>query len=324
MQATEPMKSFEDLADTMYQPEESNDEVTDAPDPEADQPEVAETEDDEAPQDDVEAEADEAEADADDDDEEAEVEAVPEQPEPITVKVDGEDVTVTLEELKQSFSGQAYIKKGMNDAAAMRKQVEVEFQTVQQQQQQLQQLVDVAQQGGFVAPTPPDIAMLDADPIGYMQAKAEFETRDAEYKNNLQQYQYHQQQIAEQQERARIAYRDEQREKLLAAIPDLADPVKGTQIQAQIAEVATKHYGFTMDQLKAITDVRPALVLYDAAKYHELLKNTKKAALKAEKARPVAKAGAKPDQKRSNQRKKLERLKATGSDEAALSLMFQD
>lgn len=307
---------MEQLAEDMILPEqgEADDETADAPDLDEDQTEEVDAS--EEPEDETGLEPEQDESEDND--------AVPEQPQSYTVKVDGQDVTVTLEELQRSYSGQQYIQKGMKEAAEARKKAEAEFQEFQQHQQRLQDLVQFASNGGFVPPTPPDIKKLQEDPIGYMEEKAIFEQRAAEYNQAVQQFQQNQQLVSQREQEAQQAYLAEQKDILLREIPDFGDPEKGPALQRKIVDAGVNQYGLTADEINGIADARQIRVLRDAMRYHELLEATKKAAAKTAKARPVAKPGAKTDQKRGTTRKMRERLKAEGSMDAAMALMLSD
>lgn len=313
MEATEP-KTEGELVDSLLAPQVTDDEDTDAPDLEEDQTEDEPKTVDEDPDQDEPGEDDDAE----------EVDAAPEQPDTYTVKVDGEDVQVTLEELQRSYSGQRYIQKGMNENAEVKKQAQATLQSLQQQQEQFQQFVQFAEQGGLVRPTPPSTEMLQSDPIGYMEAKAAYDVQEAEYNGAVQAYQQNQQFIAQQQQEAFQAHLAEQRRALEAAIPEWSDPEKGPVLKGQIRDIGVNEYGFSEEEISQISDSRAVRVLRDAMRYHEVMKKAGKAAEKAANARPVAKAGAKPktDPKRAAERKKLDRLRKTGSDEAAIDLLF--
>ena len=111
MEATEP-KTLEQVAESLLAPEEPVEEQVE---------DVAEEVAEEVESEEVELDADEAEeydeADTEEeDDEEDEVEEAQEQPETFTVKVDGEEIEVTREELTRSYSGQKYIQKQMQEA----------------------------------------------------------------------------------------------------------------------------------------------------------------------------------------------------------------
>jgi hypothetical protein len=316
--ATEPM-SFEQMAESLIEPEaeeETQDdhaEATDAPDTEEDQ--TDDGDDDQS--------ADDADEDGEQDDDEQETEADSEA-QLFTVKVDGKEERVSLEELQRGYSGQQYIQQGMQQVAEARKQVETYAQSMQQQQQQLDYLVQAAQQGAFVPPTPPDPSLLQSDPVSYMQEKAIYDQQAAAYQDHLQAYQGQMQQQQQQEQEQRNAFLQEQRRQLHEAIPDLADSEKSPRLQAKMADVAMSKYGFSMEEVRALEDSRYARALHDLMRFHELTGKGETVAKKAEKARPVAKAGAKTDQKRGQARKKRDRLKQTGSIDAAMDLMISD
>lgn len=312
MEATEPM-TLDQAAESLLMPEqeekpESDDQITDGPDTETDQTEVVE--DEEEPED----------LESDDDPEQDEE---PEQPALYTVKVDGKEVQVSLEELTRSYSGQEYIQKGMKEAAEARKKADAELQAFQYQQQQLNQLVELAQQGGFVPPEPPTRELLQSDPIAYMEQRAVYDEDMAQYNQAVQQYQMMQHQSQAQQQEAQKAYLAEERRKLHEAIPAIADPKKGPELQAKIRDIGINRYGFTEEELRGIADSRAARALHDAMMYHELIANVDKAGTKAAKARPVAKAGARPNVSRQREQKMRERLKKSGSLEDAAALMLK-
>jgi len=106
-------QSIEDAVDALMAPVESEATETEAP-----EAEVAEVEEEEVEQEESESDddAEYAEADDDDDDEYDESDDEPAdqvEPDTYTVKVNGENVDVTLDDLRKSYSGQKYIQDGM-------------------------------------------------------------------------------------------------------------------------------------------------------------------------------------------------------------------
>lgn len=298
----------DDFVDMMVEQEVEDEDDSDAPDLEADQ-----TEDDaDQDEDPVNDEDDDTEDDEEQDD----------QPQLYTVKVDGKEQQVTLDELQRGYSGQRYIQQGMQEVAEQRKALEGYTQNLQMQFQELNNLVQQAQYGGFQPPIPPDLSMLQTDPIGYMESKAYYDQQAAIYQQNMAAYQ---QQITAQQDQQRQqhqAYLAEQRRLLHEAIPDLADAKKAPQIAGKIRDVAVEVYGFTEDELNTLADSRYGRALYDLVQYHELRSKQGHAIKKAQSARPVAKAGAKTDSRRAKKQKLRDHLKRTGSDEAAVAMML--
>ena len=276
-------------------------------------------------QDDVEASSeDQDEYDLDDAevDDEDQVEAT-EDTALYTVKVDGKEEHRTLDQLKQGYAGQSAIGRGLQENAQVRKQLEQEKALFQQQQQQFLQLHQQAQNGGLQAPTPPTRELFESDPIGYMEEKLKYDEAHAQYARNMQQLNQVQQQRTQAQEQARQAYLQEQAELLQRHIPEFADPEKGDKLKNSLVQTGVQ-YGFTEQEMSAVTDSRYVRALNDARKYRELVAKRKSVQAKGEKARPVVKAGAKKrnDGNAATRNKAKTRLQKTGSIDDALSLIL--
>jgi len=235
----------------------------------------------------------------------------------LTVKVNGEEVEVTLEDLKRSYSGQKYIQQGMQQAAEQRKEVEAQYGQLQQAQQQLQQVLQAAQSGqlNLTPPTPPSRELFEQDPIGFMDEKLRYE-------EDLQSFQQNQQmlkQTMEQQEQINQQALQQTVQREMEALtqvdPDFADPVKAGEVKEKMLNFA-RNVGFSDEDIKGITDHRALLVLKKAALYDEMKANKPKALEKAKKARPYVKSGAKKSQTSRSKKAaqaKADRMKQTGS-----------
>jgi hypothetical protein len=116
------------------------------------------TPDEEADEEEAEADAEDAEDDGeevdpeDDDDAEDDEDGQPQ--ERYTVKVDGEEVEVTLDDLKRSYSGQGYIQKRMKEVGDKSRETEQAYQAVMQTYAQLDQFVQSINQQGVMSPRP--------------------------------------------------------------------------------------------------------------------------------------------------------------------------
>ena len=242
----------------------------------------------------------------------------------IPVKINGKEERWTLDQLKQSAAGQGYINQKMQENAALEKHYKEQAQALAQQQQQVLAMYQQAQQGGLQAPTPPSKELFDQDPIGYMEAKLQYDEAKAAHDQQLMQLQGMQQQQAQQQQAAKQAYLAEQAEVLKQYIPEIADPEKGEKLKAGIMEAGI-HYGFTPEEMAGVSDARYVRALNDARKYRQLVANKQKSQSKADGVRPVVKAGAKkrPDGQAATRKKAHQRLQKTGSIDDALSLMLK-
>ena len=302
--------NFDAAVDAMIEPD----------DDQTDEVEVADEE-----QDDVEASSedqDEDDLDGAEIDDEDQVEAT-EDTALYTVKVDGKEELRTLDQLKQGYAGQSAIGRGLQENAQVRKQLDQEKALFQQQQQQLLQLHQQAQNGGLQAPTPPTRELFESDPIGYMEEKLKYDEAKAQYDQNVFQLQNVQKQRMQAQQEAHQAYLQEQAQVLTQFIPEIADPQKGEAIKNALVDTGVS-YGFTAEEMQAVTDARYVRALNDARKYRELVAKRKSAQSKGEKARPMVKSGAKKrqDSNVATRKKAQTRLQKTGSIDDALSLIL--
>lgn len=280
------------------------------PESEAQETEAQEYDADEAEySEDVEAEANEAEYDA--------------ETKLYTVKADGTESKVTLEELKRSWSAEAHRQKGMQEAAETRKQATELFQTLQTEQAKFMQVVQSIQEHGFRAPPQaPDIAMMDKDPIGYMQAEARYRKDAAEYQTQQHQIQQTAAAHRQMQDRAMAEFVTEQSKVLQSRIPEFADANKAREITGKIRNVASEAYGFTDQELSGIVDARQVLALHDAMKWRELQ------AARTQKA-PAATKSIKPVMRRTEpqqlvRKKQIDAARKTGGKpEAFIDLLFK-
>lgn len=318
MQTTNP--SIESAVDALLETTET----------ETTETEVAEVEEVEVEDEETELESDDdAEyAELDDDDEEYDEsddeQADQVEPNTYSIKVDGENVEVTLDDLKQSFSGQKYIQKGMKQAAEQRKAAEEAYNGLNQQRQQLQQLMQqVGQQGVRQQPTPPSKELLDADPLGYISA-------DAEYREQMGAFQAQQQQLTQQsqamqqaQAQAHKANLQEQMAELQRAIPDFSNADKAPKMKERLVKQGVSE-GYTVEEIGGIVDHRAMVVLHKAMLYDQLVAGKGTAEAKLKKARPLMKAGVKKTapSTQKTQQKLMSKLKKSGSANDAVGLLF--
>ena len=325
METTETQSlTIESAADLLVQPEESSEVSEEGLEAEGAQPGQDAFDEAEDYDDDTEGDTEESVVDSDEEDEYESEENEPAEEDPqgavFTVKVDGEEVEVTLDQLKQGYSGQKYVQKGMQQAAEARKQAEAVYAALTQERQSLQQLVAGIQQGGITPPVEPSRELFHDDPIGYMEAKMEYDDRVVQW--NAVQRQLSSQSQAEAQARQEHARREAQ--VLMEKIPELRDAKTAAQFKNDIVHAATEYYGFPEQVLGNITNHNELLVLRDAMLYRKMMANGDTVKDKAKKARPVIKPGTK--KVTTNQdvaRKQRARLKQSGSVEDALALMFK-
>ena len=324
---TGPM-DIESAVDLMVQPEETTEEVEEVAEAELEQPEEdsyddADDDDEDADVEDVDESEVEETDDEDEDYEDAEEDDESEDPaeDVHTVKVDGEEKQVTLEELKRSYSGQQYIQKGMQQAAEAKKQVEEVYTALMRERESVQALVQQAQSGiNLIPPVEPDSAMFENDPIGYMEAKIQYDNQVKEYNANAAKFQEVLNRQSEAEQIARAEYARQEANKLVEVIPELADAGKASKFKESIMKAAS-HYGYSPEEVAAISSSRDFIVLRDAMRWQELQAGKETVKKKVNKAPPI-KAGAKKVRTNGDKaRKAQEKLKRSGSIEDALALI---
>lgn len=244
------------------------------------------------------------------------------------VKVDGQEVEVTLDDLKRSFAGQGYIQKRMQEVAAVRKEAEATYNALNQERAQLAQALAMYQQQLSAAgnPQPPSRELLKTDPIRYLEEEAAYREGMEQRQQLAQQQAYLMQQQSEQQKRAYSAYLAEQAQLLTQRIPEFADAKKAGELKRALIETGAQHYGFSPEELQAVSDARHVQVLHDAMRYRQLMAGKERVQEKvAQVSRPVVRPGAKRPEttgKAIEAKKALSRMKSTGSvDDVAAFLL---
>lgn len=319
------------LTEETEQPEEETVEATQEQAEEVEEEVEAEVEDDE----DVEEDEDDVEESEESDDEESEDEEDTEdteqagtQAQSFTVKVDGKTEVVTLDELKQGYSGQKYVQKGMQEAATAKKEAESVYSALLQERQNIAQLYQQAQQGTLAQPpVEPARELFETDPIGYMDAKLKYDEQLQAYSAQMHQMEQVAQQQTQAEQAAQQAYLQQEMMNLQKIIPEFADQSKATQIKDKLITSGTEIYGYEADEIAQVMDHRAIRVLHDAIKYQELMSGKEAAVEKAKpanrKKRPV-KAGAKKGNNSSQVQKKLrQKLSKSGSVDDALALILE-
>jgi len=281
-----------------------------------------ESEDDqELPEDEEEADEDE-EYDVDPED----IEYVEE--ELYTVKVDGEEMQVTSEELVKSYQLERAAQKRMQEAAELRKNSEAEMQALATQREKYGQALErIEAQLNSVQEQPKEYwdKLYQEDPLEWAKqrdayrdrkeglARVQAERERVNQEQQAQQMQQHQQYLVEQQER------------LLERIPEWRDEDTAMREKQAIITHAQR-MGFSEQELATASDSRAIEVLRKAYLYDELMANKPVAQKKVKKAPKVVKSGTPKSKKQVNanrSKQALERLTKTGSKDAAVDLLLE-
>ena len=209
-------------------------------------------------------------------------------PQVFTVKVDGKEIEVTLDELQKGYSRtQDYTRKTQQVAEA-RKAAEAELQAVRAEREQYAQLLGALSEQVKVAAEPQIDwdRLYREDPIEYVRQR-EVMRENKEKAAAIQAEQQRLAEIAQQEQMHRFqAVKAKEAQALIEAIPSWKDPAKAKAEKAMLVELGQK-MGFTPEELGNIFDHRVVLALRKAALYDQM--QAKRQGIK-----PVTNNGPKP------------------------------
>lgn len=250
------------------------------------------------------------------DDDEAEGETS-EEVEYYTVKVDGEEMDVTADDLIKSYQLERAAQKRLSEAAEQRKALDAEQTAMEQERQRYAQgLAQLQAQLTQTAGEPTQEywdKLYEEDPLEFVkQREAQRDREKAMQVVQQEQAQLIQQHVASEQA------------KLVERIPEWKDTDVATREKAGLINFAQR-VGFTNEELSQVVDSRLVDVLRRAYLYDQLQQEKPVAKKKVAKAPKMVKGG-KPKTSRDvaseKKRKAFDRLKKTGSKDAAVDFLL--
>ena len=209
-------------------------------------------------------------------------------PQVFTVKVDGKEIEVSLDELQKGYSRtQDYTRKTQQVAEA-RKAAEAELQAVRAEREQYAQLLGALSEQ-VKAAAEPQIdwdRLYREDPIEYVRQR-EVMRDNKERAAAIEAERQRLSQIAQQEQMKQLqTVKVKESQALLEAVPSWKDPAKAKAEKAMLIEFGQK-MGFTPQELGNIYDHRVVLALRKAALYDQM--QAKRQGIK-----PVTNNGPKP------------------------------
>lgn len=271
--------------------------------------EVEEVEDDS----DYDDEADESDEDVDEDE--------TEDKQQFTVKIDGKDVAVSLDELQKGYSRTEDYTRKTQALAQERKTAQAELEQVRTERSQYAQLLGALQEQLQQPQQSVDMERLrDEDPIEWVRQ------REMQRENNekLLAIQSEQQRVNQAEQGVRQqqmqAFLQSQKDQLLAVVPQLSDP-KFAQVEKSRWIEAGKSIGFSEQELNGINDHRVLLALKSIADYNGMVAKRKQVSSDKPKAKTV-RPGVAPRKNQSSAVKNAQqRLARSGNARDAASLL---
>lgn len=276
-------------------------------------------EDDEIVEDEVEEDAEKLQEDQVEEEES-------EQPQLYTIKVDGEDTEVTLEELQNGYSRQRDYTRKTQELAEQRKAIEAQQQEVSQKDAIYSQLLPrmEATLKGELENEPDWNTLYEADPIAYVREKDVWN----EKKQKLQAVQAEAQRVqqesqVEQQKKLQqfVEYGNKQ---LLDQIPEWQDNEVSSKEKMAIRDYGVNVLGYTPQEMDSVYDYRVLLGLRNAWLQHKTQQATKVKPTEKKAAARTARPGTSNVPKSTTPVKKArQRLAKTGKVQDAAKLFEQ-
>ncbi len=289
----------------------------------------AENTEEEAPEEGQAEEEVEEEVSAESEESEEELEIVAEEDLKYTIKVDGNEFEVGIDELKSGYQRQADYTRKSQALAEQRKGTEA----IQSERLQLEQERQMYANGLQMLQEQQSAKLQDfdkvewetlkqEDPYAYMIKKDEYRDAQERVSNVAQQQALVQQEQHTAAQQVRGEFVQQEYARLVAALPEWND--KDSTIKKDIQEYATS-VGFRPEEINQLADHRSVLVIKKAMEFDKLTKKVapkKKAVKKVPKVQKAGRGKSKEDTAAEALKKKRTRLRKSGKQQDAASLFY--
>lgn len=252
-----------------------------------------------------------------------------EEPMLYTVTVDGQKSEVTLEELQSGFMmNKDYSQKTMalsEERKSLKNEQETFNQTSQQSaeaaQQQLNRLAGLVRNVMGAVPSEAELlALREKDPDAYLHAKEEIRGKQELVYRIDQEAKLIRQQREKEDSESFASTVAEEKEKLLAKLPEWADEAKAKEGMSAVAKYLEGE-GFSTDELNGLVDHRTLLIARKAYLYDLGVKNkqglAKKKVSKVVKVQKPGTSKKAADSKKTERQRLFQRAKKAGTAESA-------
>ena len=250
-----------------------------------------------------------------------------------TVRVNGEEIEVTEDELVKGYSRQADYTKKTQELSEQRRNIEqLESQynsQLGQMQQERQQYMDALNQliqqsmGGLEQFSNVDWNRLkEEDPIEFITKRDEYREAQERVRSGQHQYTLEQQKQAGEMQALQQQVLQQEHAQMVEKIPEWGDPTQQKVLATGSREYATGQ-GYTEEEIGSLVDHRSLIVLMKAQKYDELQRADVKTKKVKNKPR-VVRSGKGSGKKEANKSKRIasmKRLQQTGHIDDAATLL---
>ena len=238
------------------------------------------------------------------------------------VKVAGQELDVTLEELKNGYSRDADYRRKTEELSYDKKQFmsesEKQRQNYSSKLNEANQLLSVAQQQLQTEINSADLEKLyEEDPTEAARIEHRLRRKQEKLNQAMEKTQSEQRKQFE-------SFLSDQKKQLASKMPEFSDPTKASQLASSM-KTTLNNYGFNDQEISQVYDHRIVMLVNDAMKYRNMQNSKPNLAKKISKPGRVFSSGVKKDKAEINltkRKEKLSRLKKTGSIKDATSIFL--
>jgi len=212
------------------------------------------------------------------DEEQTDVEEEALQPQTFTVKVDGQEVEVTQDELINGYSRQQDYTRKTQELSQQRKTIEQQQAELAQRDAIYSQLLPKmeAQLKGELANEPDWNTLYEDDPVGYVREKQLWDEKKEKLSAVSAEQQRLQQEAMVKQQQQIQQFVEYGNQKLLEIIPEWQNQEVALKEKAAISEYAVNTLGYTPEEIQQVYDYRALLGLRNAWLNSKTVEATKK------------------------------------------------
>ena len=246
-----------------------------------------------------------------------------------TIKVDGEEYEVNLEELKAGYQRQSdYTRKSQALAEGRKENEAIQSERIrleQERQMDANGLQMLKEQQSAKLQEFKDVdwsTLKEEDPYAYMLKKDEYRDAQDKARNAAQQQQIVQQQQQQQEAQSRATFVQDQYSQLVNALPEWDN--KESTVKEDIRKFAISS-GYAPEEVDQLADHRSVLILKKAMEFDKLTKKVapkKKAIKKVPKVQKSGRGKVKSEAADDKTKKKRARLRKSGHQDDAASVFY--
>lgn len=250
----------------------------------------------------------------------------PQTDEPVfEIEVNGEPVKLSRRELQEGYLRTADYTRKTQELANQRQEFEQQQTGFTQQREQYKTLVNALGERlqALQGQEPNWEELSRTDPAGYVQKKAAWDKRQSE----LQAVQHEQERLQgeemQQRQNAIMGFVQQQKQAMLTARPELAEPEKSREFFTAVNNYAKSAFGFTDQELGGVLDHRMYLLAEKAMLFDQMQAKGQQVQQKVQSRPPLRPGASKRDvpQQVVAARKAKDRLERTGSTRDAAAMI---